>query len=308
MSFPLVGNSKICQSIENTLKEHRMPHAILIDGDIGTGRHTLASFLSRAAICSEKNIPCDECSNCKAALRQNHPDIAVISPEDGKKNISVAQIRSIKNEAYIKPHSSHGRVFIIDFADTLNEQSQNALLKILEEPPGNCYFILIAESKASLLDTIISRCIVLTLNAPSNEEGFKYIKSKTDFSGEEIKTALDDSQNNIGKALMLLQGAGDTKTAVAAGEFFDYIIRGSQWDALCVLTPFEKSRTESDRLFRDLKYLVAEEIKRNPLSVRAPSFLKFYNELSTLQESLVTNINLSLLFADLTAKAKEIIE
>ncbi len=307
MSFPLIGNGKIRLSVENALKEHRLPHAILIDGDIGTGRHTLAQFLSFSALCSGDNIPCGECNNCKLANNKNHPDIGFITPEEGKKSIAVAQIRELKNKAYIKPHTADGRVFIIDFADTMNEQSQNALLKVLEEPPKGCYFILIAESKTSLLDTIISRCVILSLNPPTLDEGIDYIASATDFADTEIKTALEECQNNVGKALKFLSGAGDTKTALAAKEFFEYIIRGDQWNALCVLTPFEKTRVEADRLFKDLKYLIATEIKKNPASVRAGTFLRFYNLLSELEESLVTNINLSLLFADLTARAKEII-
>lgn len=87
----------------------------------------------------------------------SHPDIYIAAPEDGKKNITVAQIRSLRNEAYVKPHIANGRAFIIDMADTMNEQSQNALLKVLEEPPGNTLFLLIAQSKAALLDTVISR-------------------------------------------------------------------------------------------------------------------------------------------------------
>lgn len=305
MSFPLAGNGRIKLAIENALKDCHLPHAILIDGDIGTGRHTLANFLSAAFVCNGSEIPCGKCNNCRLAETKNHPDITVFAPEEGKKNISVAQIRQLKSDAYIKPHEAHSRVFIIDFADTLNEQSQNAFLKVLEEPPGNTAFILISESKASLLDTIISRCIILTLNPPTAEESLEYISTVTQFETSQIVNALENSRNNIGKALMLLNGNSDTKTAVAAKEFMQCLLHGSEWGMLKIFAPFEKNRLETDRLLRDLKYCAVEEIKKNPNGVKAASLSKFYHVIQDLEQLLIANINLSLLFSDLTAKAKE---
>ena len=106
MIFPLIGNNKIRQSLENVLKERHLPHAVLIDGDTGTGKHTLADYISVSAVCSGEEIPCGECKNCSLALSKNHPDIIKISPLKGKKSISVEQIRELIADAYIKPHIS----------------------------------------------------------------------------------------------------------------------------------------------------------------------------------------------------------
>lgn len=305
MSFPLAGNSKICISIENALKEHHLPHAILIDGDVGTGRHTLATYLSYAIVCSGDNVPCFNCHNCHLAKDSNHPDIAVIVPEEGKKSISVKQIRQLKANAYIKPHTANSKVFIIDYADTLNEESQNALLKVLEEPPQNTFFILIAESKASLLTTVISRCVTFSLNVPTSDEALDYISSTTDYHTEDVINVLKDTRNNIGKALEILKGNSDAKTSHLAKEFLQLALRGDQWGMLNILIPFEKNRIETSNFFKDLKVFVVEEIKKNPKSVRASSLSKFYDKLLFLEKSLVTNINLPLLFADLVAVAKK---
>ena len=307
MTFPLVGNNKIGPSLENALRERRIPHAILIDGDVGTGRHILANFLSLAAVCSGDFIPCGECKNCIMAASSNHPDIRFITPEKDKKSIAVAQIRELKNDAYIKSHQAKNKVFIIDPADSLNPQCQNALLKVLEEPPENTIFILIAESKASLLDTVLSRCVVLSLNVPSFEEAFDYLQSKTNFEKTEIENALSLSRNNIGKALMLLNGNATAKVSEASKNFLELALKGDQFGMLSCLFPFENSRIDAERLIKDLKLLVANEIKKNPSSVRAAALLKFYNKLPSFEESLVTNVTLSLLFADLTATAKEYI-
>lgn len=307
MTFPLIGNSKIRPSVENALKEHRIPHAILIDGDTGTGKHTLANFLACAMVCGDDNIPCGKCNNCHMAQTRNHPDIKFLTPEKDKKNFAVDQIRELKNDAYIKPHQAKNKVFIIDPAQSLTPQCQNALLKVLEEPPENTLFILIAESKASLLDTIISRCVVLSLNVPSFNEACEYLEKNSQFDKSDTQTALQNSRNNIGRALMFLNGNATPKVGEASKEFLKFALSGDQWGMLTCLTPFENSRIEADRLIKDLKILVANKIKKNPSSVRAPSLLKFYNKLPSFEESLVTNVTLSLLFADLTATAKEYI-
>lgn len=304
MSFPLVGNSKINLSITNALKENRLPHAILIEGENGNGKHTLAYYLASFAVCSGDNSPCGVCKNC--SMKLSHPDIKIITPEDNKKNISVAQIRELKNDAYIKPHMAKRRVFIIDYAHTLNEQSQNALLKVLEEPPESVLFILITESRSALLETIISRCIILTLTAPEKKEAVEYLKSVTEFSEEEIENALEDSKNNIGKALNLLSGVVDSKTTAAAKDFLDFFLKGDNFGMLSITAQFEKSRTETDLFFKELKYYTAQNIRRKPKSYTATSLSRFYSLICELEKSLITNINLCLLFCTLISSAEQI--
>ncbi len=304
MSFPLVGNSKINLSITNALRENRLPHAILIEGDTGNGKHTLAYYLAAFAVCSGENAPCNTCKNCN--LKLNHPDISIIAPEENKKNISVAQVRELKNEAYIKPHMAKRRVFIIDYAHTLNEQSQNALLKVLEEPPESVLFILITESKASLLETIISRCIVLTLSTPEKSEALEYIKSSTDFNDSEIEEALYISKNNIGKALDQLSGKKDSKTTAAAKEFLNLFLRGDSFSMLALTAPFEKNRIETAAFFKELKYYTAEALRKKPSGYTAQMLSRFYSLICEKESSLITNINLSLLFCTLTSSAEQI--
>lgn len=306
MIFPLVGNDKIRLSVEGFVAEKRIPHAIIIEGDIGTGRHTLANFLSAAAICEGDNTPCDNCKNCNLVNSASHPDISVISPIDNKKNIAVSQIRELREEAYIKPHQARKRVFIIDFADTMNPQSQNALLKILEEPPETVMFILIVESKAALLDTIISRCVVVSLNAPEFSVGFNYIKSKTETDENSIKQALESSQNNIGKALEILDGSLGTKTEAAAKEFLEAMLKADSLGLLSILSQFEKNRVETDKFIKDLKYLIASKIRKDTNSFFAKSLTAFYNCLYEYEQSLSTNINLNLLFCSMTCKAVQL--
>ncbi len=302
MSFPLIGNTKIKSAITCAIKERRLPHAILIEGDKGTGRHTLARFISSAAICSGEERPCKECKNCKLFASDNHPDVTVTAPLEGKKNISVAQIRELRADAFVKPHQAEKRVFIIDSADSMNEQAQNALLKILEEPPASVMFIMIAESKASFLDTVISRCVILTLSCPEREAATEYIAGNTDFSQEDIINALSQKQNNIGAALELLNSNSDSKMGSAAEEYLEYMLRSDLFGMLSVSAPFEKSRIEAEQFFKDLKYKTALKLRANLGTANAKTLSCFYDELSSLEKSLISNVNLSLMFCTLAAK------
>lgn len=307
MIFPLAGNEKIKQSVLNSIKEHRLPHAIIIEGEAGLGKHTLSRFLAHAAVCGESNAPCGVCKDCHLADINSHPDISVTAPEEGKKNISVSQIRALKNEAFVKPHQAKKRVFIIDDAHTMNDQSQNALLKVLEEPPGDIVFILIAESKASLLETIISRCVTLTLSPPDFSVALDFLMEKGDIAREEAELALRESGCNIGKTLDSLSGKSDSKTVAAAKEFLESILRKDEYSALCACSVFEKKRVEADRFFKDLKNETAVYIKKNLGRPQAKGLTALYMKFPSYERSLLTNINLSLLFSTLCADAAELL-
>ena len=306
INFPLIGNVNLKDSVTNALREKRMPHALLIEGDVGTGRHTLADFLAKALVCSSAEVPCGECRDCSAAESLNHPDITVTAPEEGKKNISVNQIRILKEQTTIKPHMAKAKVFVIDSADTMNDQSQNALLKVLEEPPAATYFILIAESKASFLETVISRCVVLTLSTPEKSAAAEYIANRFGYDIGDINDALELEKNNVGKALLSLEGKSDSIISACAKDFLHSMFADDTWGMLKATAPAEKNRLEADKFFKELKYTVAKELRKNPLSYKARRLSKLHSELCLLEKSLVTNINLGLLFSTLIAKANQI--
>lgn len=303
----LVGNTHICTNVQNFINEKRIPHAILIEGDYGTGRHTLASFIAKATVCRGTIPPCNSCNECHLVEIASHPDISLIAPEDGKKNISVAQIRDLRNNAFIKPHQAPKRIFIIDNADTLNEQAQNALLKVLEEPPKTVMFILIAENKASLLDTIISRCVTLTLNTPEFSLAFNHLKSTTAFSTDLIEEALRIEKNNIGRALNFLNGKASSATEETAKQFLTLALNCDQYSMLKLVVPYSKSRVEAGKFVSDLKYLIAQKVAKSPNSATAKPLMTIYTLLPEFENSLATNINLNLLFCNLTCKMTDII-
>ena len=307
MRFPLVSNDRVASSVTAFLKEDRLPHAILIEGDPGTGKHTLARYLSAAAVCTGKERPCGECRACKQAIAFSHPDVRVTAPEDGKKLVSVGQIRDLREEAYIKPFSAPRRVFLIDKADTMNDQAQNALLKVLEEPPGPALFLLLAESASALLSTVRSRCTLLSLAPPEREVSLAFLRETCQKPEAELQTALDEASGNLGKAIGLLNGEASDSFTRTAEQFLSHFIKGEELQMLTVLAPFSSKRAETDRLFKALKLACCAHMRAAVSSPNtAGRFSKLYDVLTDCETALVTNINLNLLFCSLVSKAASI--
>lgn len=129
-------------------------HAYIIDGADGVGKKEFALEAARAMLCSEKNKPCGYCKNCLMALSGNHPDIFVIGNE---KTATIDEVRRLIVRTSLKPNQAEKQIFIICNANKLREDSQNALLKLFEEPPLTVAIFLLTESRSSLLPTVLSR-------------------------------------------------------------------------------------------------------------------------------------------------------
>ena len=307
MSFPLVGNERLKDILEAAISARRLPHAILLEGEAGLGKRTLGRWIARSALCGSGERPCGKCRSCELFAAGTHPDFVEIMPEKGKKSVTVDRIRELRRQAFIKPHISERRVFFISDCGSMNEQAQNALLKILEEPPQGVIFILAAPSKTVLLDTVISRCVILTLSPPERAEAAQVIKkitaeNGTAAEGSAINDALEASGGNIGAALAILSGAAD-EAAKAAKKFVSLLPNGSRTEMLKALQPFCKDRVAADRLIAALQTETAAALRVNyKRTTVAHSLNGFYNRLGEYAELLKTNINLPLLFTAMVSR------
>jgi DNA polymerase-3 subunit delta' len=157
-----VGNPKIVERLRTKLRENRFPHGMIFSGPEGVGKHTFALMVAKALNCrnAEAGDFCDECSSCRKINAGTHPDVTTISVEEDASLIKIAQIRQLLSVLDLQPLEGRNKVFIIDPADLLNEEAANALLKGLEEPPENTFFILITVNVRALLITVRSRCQV----------------------------------------------------------------------------------------------------------------------------------------------------
>ena len=303
MIFPLVSNKRIKSSVETLIASERLPHAIIIEGDLGTGKRTLAKFLAQASVCDEKERPCGVCRNCHLADIGSHPDIEVVAPEEKKVSITKDQIESLRTIAYHSAHTAKRRGCIIEQADTMNPASQNKLLKVLEEPPSDVVFILITPSAEALLETVVSRCLVLSLYAPSFEEALDYLVETKGVDREEAEILLREERNNIGKALIRLNSAKESLGRAIAHDFFDAIEKGSPLSAMLSAVPLEKERREVLKFTEELSEILTLKIKKSGhLTETAREYVKMYDIICELTPTLYTNINLSLFFSALASR------
>lgn len=306
MSFPLTGNEKVRPAVMRFLALGRIPHAILITGEAGTGRHTLADYIAKAAVCSGNEKPCENCRGCKMAAAHSHPDIIKVTRESGKKEMSVAIIRDVRSDAFIKPHEADYKVYIIEDADTMNKSAQNALLKVLEEPPEYTVFILLARFKASLLPTVISRCTLLSLFPPSVEDGAETLARLADCDTAKAKETLESTHGNIGRALSLINDTEKNLAALSAKEFVSLALEGKQYEMLLLLSRFEKDRTLCGEFFSELLIAISEELKTLPKNgKRAKLLFELYSNAERYTEHLKSNVNLPLLFCGIAADINE---
>lgn len=162
----VVGHKDIIRYIEQAVKEEKVSHAYILNGEKGSGKKLLANLFAMSLQCQnlqEDGDACGECQSCKQAAHGNQPDIKIISHEKPG-SISVDEIREqINQDIVIKPYSSKHKVYIMPDADLMTVQAQNALLKTLEEPPQYAVILLLTENAEVLLPTIRSRCVMLKL-------------------------------------------------------------------------------------------------------------------------------------------------
>lgn len=176
-------NENLEQTFSELIKKDRLPHAILIDGGDGEKRDRTAKFLAASFICSEDNRPCGKCTNCVKAFSDNHPDIIISNPESlNEKTFKIGLVRDIRSDAFVLPNEAIRKVYVLKSADKMNIQAQNALLKIIEEPPSYARFILECDSRASMLDTIMSRVTAFNLGKADSRLNDEYLQKADDYA------------------------------------------------------------------------------------------------------------------------------
>ena len=202
----LLGNERLKQTLAAGLHRGHISHFYLISGPRGSGRHTLAKLLAQAILCQGIQKPCGACGPCRKIESGSHPDfITVEDPEH--KNVAVKIVRQIREDVFIRPNESAYKIYL--FPQELGIEGQNALLKILEEPPKHGVFILLADNPEKLLTTVRSRCTELKLMALPEKLLHRQLKMDFPQAGEEdIASAMDRSGGFLGQAKEILSEGG----------------------------------------------------------------------------------------------------
>jgi DNA polymerase-3 subunit delta' len=157
----IIGQKQAIRMLRNSLKQARLPHALLFAGPEGAGRHLTAKILAQAINCEREHADaCGDCPSCLRIEHHSHPDVSVLEPSGASRQIGIDSIRQLRHNISLKSIGK-GKVYIISEADRMTIDASNALLKTLEEPPENSILVLITSSPEHLFPTVISRCQIM---------------------------------------------------------------------------------------------------------------------------------------------------
>lgn len=202
------GNTPLVEQLRRSAASGRSSHAYLFLGGAGAGKRLIANTFAKALQCEGEKRPCDSCKSCHAFNHGNHPDVIYFQPLKNGKTYTIENVREQLLETVdLKPFQYEKKIYIIEKADTLNIQSQNALLKTLEEPPAHAVFLLLAERAEAFLPTILSRVVVMKIRPLSAETIADYLMQAGHLA-EESHILSAYAQGRIGQALELVEDEG----------------------------------------------------------------------------------------------------
>lgn len=249
-----------CNAGSGVLSTKRgLPHCILIEGEAHSGRHTLAELIAQAALCQHNDL-CGVCSDCKKALANAHPDIEIFGTGNAPSDYTIDIIRNIKSRAYILPNEGHMRIIILLNAHNMSEYAQNALLKIIEEPPEHLMFILTALSDKRLLDTVLSRCTRLTTAAVSQDDAMQWLTAHYPHTPQDVLlTAYNGSNGNLGMAVQLLSSKPSESEDIAQS-IMQALIPCDELMLVRICGRFEKDRQLFNAVLSSLTVLLRDTL------------------------------------------------
>lgn len=234
----LLGNQRLKENLRSSIHRGRISHFYLLSGPEGSGKKTLATLLAAAIHCKGSDKPCLSCSACRKVLSGNHPDfITVDDPE--KKTVPVELIRNARADMYVQPNESDKKIYLFPRAQDMGVPGQNALLKVLEEPPAYGVFVLLADNPEALLPTVRSRCTELTLTALP--EDILRTRLRQDFpqaDSESIRAAIHRSGGYLGQARNLLEQGSAINPQTE--QFLHAFAAGDPIGLVQTLVPMEK--------------------------------------------------------------------
>lgn len=212
----IIGNDKLKAMLSSYIEKRAMPHAFIIEGACGSGKKLIAKSVVASLCCKQQDgglLPCQCCINCEKIFKNVSPDVIIID-SGSKQSIGVDTIRELKSHTYMSSNELEMKAYIIDGADKMTVQAQNAFLKILEEPVTDVMYFLLCENSRLLLPTVISRAPILRTSPVGRKQTVAFLKEKAvSADDEKIKKVAAMSAGNIGKALMLCMPSPELEEA-----------------------------------------------------------------------------------------------
>lgn len=201
----LLGNERLRENLSRSVGRGRIAHFYVISGPVGSGKHTLARLLAAATLCKGENKPCLSCPACRKVMAGSHPDFITVDEPD-KKIVPVDLIRQARADIYVRPNEADRKIYLFPRGHNMEIPSQNALLKVLEEPPEYGVFLLLTENAEKLLPTVRSRCMELSLLPLPETVLIKQLQQRFPKAvAEDIAAAAARSGGYLGQAIQLME-------------------------------------------------------------------------------------------------------
>ena len=309
----LIANRKAMGTLAAWIRGGRLPHTVLIEGDEGTGRKTFAGLVAAAILCegAKTELPCGECRHCIKVSKGIHPDISVLEGAGGARSFHIDTVRQMRADAAVRPNEAESRVFLLLDVQNMSVQAQNALLKIVEEPPRGVHFIMICKNREQMLETIRSRASILTMEAPGTDVCFEYLAKRLPEQDEDnIRAAAIKTGGNIGKAILMLEQQQEDSDLALAREGLYSLLRGDELSALEGMRSLERDREGFLRYLASMRAAATELLPGHSqpggdipaiTPLRLMQIVDIIEEIST---AVVGNGSVLLLTTDLCARIR----
>ncbi len=261
MKFPLLYQDSLYARLNALWQGGRFPHALLLTGPAGSGKRTAAQYAAAMLLCRKEGLPpCGDCPSCRKLTSGNHPDFAVLLPEGKSKTIGVDKVREIKAAAYISPHEAPRKVFFIPEAQRLRPEAQNALLKIIEEPPEAAYFIFTAPGPGSLLETVCSRLTICSMGALNEAQRFEALGLHAPQASTGQLRAQAALFATVGQALESLNNPAARRCADDAAAIVAALSKNDRYTILKLFSDYEKEREQFALLLSALRGAIINQL------------------------------------------------
>ena len=335
----LLGNEETAARIGKAIESGKIPHAFLIGGPSGSGKSTLATEIAAAMNCQRKHnatspLPCGECINCKRIYDGNYPDVKILAKKKDKATLGVEPVKDFREDMFLSSTESEYKIYIIDDAECMTPEAQNALLKVLEEPPKSVMILLLAKECDKILTTIKSRAQYIPMGRFDDEELAKIILSDS-IEARSMKAAdssrfmglIMSADGRLGLARNLLSKRQTEENEESRADIVKLIRaigqKASYSDIYSAISTLPSKRTELmatlERLMSALRDLIVIRYSKNAKTVFFHSsdnatelcgkmsvkrLVSLYDSVNRAHELCSRNANISNLLASLCAEIK----
>ena len=232
----IIGHDQIKEHFQKAIEYNKVSHAYILTGEAGMGRKSLANAFALTLLCEKgKTEPCMECHACKQVLSGSHPDR-----------------KQINDTIMIRPYSSYYKIYIVDEAEKMTQQAQNALLKTIEEPPSYAVILLLTTNQEAFLPTILSRCVQLKLKPLRDFTVKKYLTDTLHVEEADADIYAAFARGNLGKAISL---ASSEDFKLLHGEMLHLLKHVKEMDISELLDYIRKMKEENLDIYECLDFM-----------------------------------------------------